>query len=63
MSTELQQQTDVMEAEVVSAEMIDDAVTNCFATISNASMRALELATPEEIAAVEDADYDMARRK
>jgi hypothetical protein len=57
MSTELQQ-TDVMDAEIVSAEMIEDAVANCFVTISDAPERALELVTPEEIAAVEDADDD-----
>lgn len=58
MSTELQQQTDVMDAEIVSAEMIKDAVANCFVTISDAPDRALELVTPEEIAAIEDADDD-----
>ena len=52
MSTELQQ-TDVMDAEIVSAEMIEDAVANCFVTISDAPERALELVTPEEIAALE----------
>jgi len=57
MSTELQQ-TNVADAEVVSAEMIDNAVANCFVTISSAPMRALELVTPEKIAAVEDADDD-----
>lgn len=57
MSTELQQ-TDVMDAEIVSPEMIEDAVANCFATIGDAPERALELVTPEEIAAIEDADDD-----
>jgi hypothetical protein len=58
MSTEIQQQTDVMDAEIVSAEMINDAVANCFVSISDAPERALELVTPEEIAAIEDADED-----
>jgi hypothetical protein len=58
MSTELQQQTDVMDADIVSAEMIKDAVANCFVTISDAPERALELVTPEEVAAIEDADED-----
>jgi Helicase conserved C-terminal domain len=57
MSTELQQ-TDVMDAEIVSAEMIKDAVANCFFTIGDAPERALELVTPEEIAAIEEADDD-----
>ena len=57
MSTELQQ-TDVMDADIVSAEMIKDAVANCFATIGDAPERALELVTPEEIAGIEDADDD-----
>jgi hypothetical protein len=58
MSTELQQQTDAMDAEIVSAEMIKDAVANCFVTIGDTPERALELVTPEEIAAVEDVDDD-----
>ena len=57
MSTELQQ-TDVMDADIVSAEMIEDAVANCFVTIDDAPERALELVTPEEIAAIEEADDD-----
>src|SRR5437660_12388603 len=57
MSTELQQ-TDVMDADIVSAEMIKDAVANCFVTIDDAPERALELVTPEEIAAIEEADDD-----
>jgi hypothetical protein len=57
MSTELQQ-TDVADTEIVSAEMIEDAVANCFVTIGDAPERALELVTPEEIAAIEDADDD-----
>ena len=57
MSAELQPQTDVMDAEIVSAEMISDAVANCFVNISDAPERALELVTPEDIAAAaEDAD-------
>ncbi|PYS88054.1 MAG: hypothetical protein DMF64_21565, partial [Acidobacteria bacterium] len=47
-----------MDAEIVSAEMIKDAVANCFVTIGDAPERALELVTPEEIAAIEDADED-----
>ncbi|HEX8920402.1 MAG TPA: helicase C-terminal domain-containing protein [Pyrinomonadaceae bacterium] len=58
MSTELQQ-TDVMDAEIVSPEMIEDAVANCFVTLGDAPERALELVTPEEIAAIEDADDDL----
>lgn len=58
MSTELHQQTDVMDAEIVSPEMIDDAVANCFVTLGDAPERALELVTPEEIAAIEEADDD-----
>src|SRR5919202_1497628 len=58
MSTELQQ-TDVMDADIVSAEMIEDAVANCFVTIEDAPERALELVTPEEIAAIEEADDDL----
>jgi hypothetical protein len=54
MSTELQQQTEVVDAEIVNAEMIQDAVANCFLTIGDAPERALELVTPEEIEAVED---------
>ena len=61
MSTELQQ-TDVMDADIVCAEMIEDAVANCFVTIDDAPERALELVTPEEIAAVEDADHYVTER-
>jgi hypothetical protein len=58
MSTEFQPHRDVMDAEIVSAEMINRAVEDCFATMSDAPERALELVTPDEIAAVEDADED-----
>lgn len=57
MSTELQQ-TDVMDADIVSAEMIEDAVTKCFATMGDETVRALEIVAAEEIATVEVTDDD-----
>ncbi len=54
MSTELRHNVNALEPEVVSPEMIDEAVESCFATADDAQERALEIITPEEIAAIGD---------
>jgi hypothetical protein len=54
MSTELRHNVNALEPEVVSAEMIDEAVEFCFATADGTQERALEIVTPEEIIAVGD---------
>lgn len=53
MSTELQTHHNHLETEIVSAEMLSEAVNACLPAINDASDRALELVTPEEVAACE----------
>ncbi len=55
MSTELDSRnlSPHLDTEVISAEMLDEAVIACFPAIEDASARALELVTPEEITACE----------
>lgn len=58
MSTELQQNAISLESEVVSAEMIDEAVESCFATRDDEPERALEIVPPEELIAIRDDSED-----
>ena len=60
MSTELQRDVNPLESEVVSAEMIDEAVESCFATMDEGLERALEIATPDDIIAIRDDGDDPA---
>jgi|GEM_PF-1194937 len=59
MSTELQTHHNHLETEIVSREMLSEAVNACLPAIDNALDRALELVTPDEVAACEtDASDD-----
>lgn len=58
MSTELQNNVNRLESEVVSAEMINEAVETCFVTMDDAPERALEIVTPEEIFPIRDDSDD-----
>ncbi|MET0649733.1 MAG: helicase C-terminal domain-containing protein [Pyrinomonadaceae bacterium] len=58
MSTVLEQDVSQLEPEVVSAEMIDEAVESCFATAGGGTERALEFAAPEHAVASGDGDED-----
>jgi len=53
MSTELQTHHNHLETEIVSAEMLSEAVNACLPAIDDVSDRALELVTPEEVTACE----------
>jgi Helicase conserved C-terminal domain len=54
MSTELTQQARPLEPEVVSSEMIGEAVETCLAAADGAPARALEIASPEDALASRD---------
>jgi len=60
MSTELQHDVNPLEPEVVSAEMINEAVKTCFATMDEGSERALEIAAPDDLIAIRDDGDDPA---
>lgn len=60
MSTELQHDVSPLEPEVVSTEMISEAVETCFATMDEGLERALEIATPDDIIAIRDDGDDPA---
>lgn len=53
MSTELQTHHNHLETEIVSREMLSEAVNACLPAIDDTRDRALELVTPEEVAACE----------
>ena len=61
MSMELNSKVCALEPEVVGSEAIRDAIESCFADANDAPERALELLTPEDLAAIEDgaADSDL----
>jgi hypothetical protein len=58
MSTDLQQDVSRLEPEVVSAEMIGEAVESCLATAGGGLERALELIAPEHAIPTGDGDED-----
>src|SRR2546423_1397464 len=58
MSTELQHDVNPLEPEVVSVEMINEAVETCFATMDDGLERALEIATPDDIIAIREDNDD-----
>lgn len=58
MSVELRSVVNALEPEVINSEAIREAIEQCFADPDGAPERALELLTPEEVAAVEDAEAD-----
>ena len=58
MSMELNSSVGALEPEVVNSEAIRDAIENCFADANDAPERALELITPEDLAAFEDGAAD-----
>ncbi len=60
MSTVIEQDASRLEPEVVSGEMIDEAVESCLAAAGGGSERALELAAPEHALAAGDGDEDQA---
>lgn len=60
MSTELQQDVSRLEPEIVSAEMIGEAVESCLATAGGGLERALELVAPEHAVTTGDGDDDQA---
>lgn len=58
MSMEINSVSIALEPEAIGSEAIRDAIEYCFADAADAPERALELLTPEDIAAVEDGAAD-----
>lgn len=50
----MEQTVDFIETQVVSPEMVDDALSNCFVSADDGVNRALEIVTPEEVGIIAD---------